>query len=102
MWGLQHLYMDLRSKVVEYFEDQVLNDYCAAQILHWTDIAGKSYPDDPFLHEILYNRFFVFRDYGQWQQVRDLCEYITGKYPDFPMIWAVEGFYEEALEKLGN
>ena len=102
IWGLQHLYMDLRSKAMEYFEDQVLNDYCAARILQLADAAEDSYPKDPFLPEVLYNRFFVYRDYGQWQQVKDLGELIMGDYPDYRMMWAVEGFYEEALEKLGG
>jgi tetratricopeptide (TPR) repeat protein len=102
IWGLQNLYVDLRSKALEYFDDQPLNAYCSAQILQWADIAEKYYPKDPFLPEVLYNRFFVLRDYGKWQQVRDLCETIMGKYPDYRMIWAVEGFYEEALESLDS
>ncbi len=102
IWNLQYMYSDLRGKAMEYFEDAVLNEYCCDQILLWAAAAEKAYPKDAFLPEVLYNQIFVYVDRQQWQNARDLCERLMGDYPDFRMMWAVEDFYERALEKLGE
>jgi len=102
IWNLQYMYSDLRGKAMEYFGDAALDEYCSDQILLWAAAAEKAYPGDPFLPEVLYSRVFVYVDREQWQNVRDLCERLMGDYPDFRMMWAVEDFYERALEKLGE
>jgi hypothetical protein len=100
IWYLQNLYSELGDLAVEYFEDEALKRHCQDQMLRWAEAAEKAYPKDPFLPETLYQKIFVYRDREQWQAMRDLCERLMGDYPDYRMMWAIEDFYESALEKL--
>jgi len=37
-----------------------------------------------------------------WDRVKEQCEELMLDYPDYRMMWAVEDFYEDALEKGGS
>jgi TolB-like protein len=100
IWELQNLYSELADMAMEYFEESETKRYCQDMMLAWADAAEKNFPKDPFLPETLYQKIFVYRDREEWRAMRDLCERLMGDYPDYRMMWAVEDFYETALEKL--
>jgi len=100
-WELEHLYMELADLGMEYFEDEALQSFCFDRILEISAAAEREYPKDPFLPEALYMRLFVFRERAEWGAMRDLCERLMGEYPGYRMMYAIEDFYEEALEALG-
>ncbi len=100
-WELEHLYLELADLGMEYFEDEALREYCFDRILEISAAAERAYPKDPFLPEALYMRLFVYRERAQWDALRDLGERLMGDYPDYRMMYAVEDFYEDALEGLG-
>jgi TolB-like protein len=100
-WELQDLYSGLADLGMEYFEDERLQAYCFDRILELADAAERGYPDDPFLPEPLYQKLFVYRERGQKQAVKDLCERLMRDWPSYRMMWAVENFYEDALVGLG-
>ncbi len=100
-WELENLYLELADLGMEYFEDSFLQSFCFDRILETSEAAERGYPKDPFLPEALYMRLFVYRERAEWDALRDLCERLMGEYPDYRMMWAVEDFYETALEGLG-
>jgi len=101
-WELQHLYLELAGLGIEYFEDTKLQSYCFDRIFELGAAAERGYPSDPFLPEVLYMQLFPYRERGQWGEVKRLCERLMADWPDFRMMWAVEDFYETALEHLGS
>jgi TolB-like protein len=101
IWEFQYLYSELAELGMEYFEDEALQSYCFDRIHELADSAERGHPADPFLPEPLYQKLFVYRERGQWQAMRELCERLMSDYPGYRMMWAVEDFYAEALEGLG-
>lgn len=102
VWNLQNLLHELGRSASENFEDEVLAERCRDEVLRWSDAAESAYPRDPFLPEVLYQKIFVHVDREEWQDLRSLCERLMSDYPDYRMMWAVEDFYERALEELGG
>ena len=102
VWNLQNLLHELGRSASENFGDEALADRCRDEVLRWSDAAESAYPRDPFLPEVLYQKIFVHVDREDWQTLRSLCERLMSDYPDYRMMWAVEDFYERALEELGG
>lgn len=102
VWNLQNALSDLADKATEYFEDENLADRCREEILLWAKNTRKAYPDEPFLPEVLYQTAFVYREREHWAALRQLCEELMTLWPDFRMMWAVEGMYEDAIKRLEN
>jgi len=100
VWYLQNALSELADKAEEYFDDEELADRCREEILAWAATARAAYPEDPFLPEVLYQTAFVYRERGLWAELRTLCEELMTEWPDYRMMWAVEGMYEKALEML--
>lgn len=100
IWNLQNLLHELGDSALENFDDQVLADRCRDEVLRWSDAAESAYPKDPFLPEVLYQKTFAYVDRERWTDLRLLCERLMTDYPDYRMMWAVEDFYERALEEL--
>lgn len=100
IWELQNIYSDLGDLAMEYFEDADLQSYCYDRMLAWAAIADEKFPGDPFLPETIYQTLFPYRERGQWRNVKEVCERLMGDYPEYRMMWAVEDFYETALDKL--
>ncbi len=99
-WYLQNALSELAGKAEEYFGDEELADRCREEILAWAATVRATYPEDPFLPEVLYQTAFVYRERGLWAELKALCEELMTGWPDYRMMWAVEGMYEDALEKL--
>ncbi len=102
VWNLQNLLRELGRSASENFGDEALAERCRDEVLRWSDAAESAYPRDPFLPEVLYQKIFVHVDRADWQALRSLCERLMSDYPDYRMMWAVEDFYERALEELGG
>jgi len=102
VWNLQNLLHELGRSGSENFGDENLAERCRDEVLRWSAAAEAAYPRDPFLPEVLYQKIFVHVDREDWQSLRALCERLMTEYPDYRMIWAVEDFYERALEELGG
>lgn len=102
IWQLQNQYGSLGRMAEEYFQDAAFARSCGDEILRWTELAESSYPRDPFLAEVIYQRLLVVRFRDDWTVTKDVCELLMTEYPDYRMMWAVEDFYEFALDKLGN
>lgn len=102
IWQLQNQYGSLARMAEEYFQDEEFARRCGDEILRWAEIAEASYPRDPFLAEVIYQRLLVVRFRDDWNATKEVCERLMTEYPDNRMMWAVEDFYELALEKLEN
>ncbi len=102
VWNLQNLLHELGQAASDNFGDEALADRCRDEVLRWSDAAEAAYPRDPFLPEVLYQKTFVFVDREDWPALRSLCERLMADYPDYRMMWAVEDFYERALERLNK
>lgn len=100
IWYLQNLLGELGDKALEYFDDKELASRCGDEILSWADSAELSYPNDPFLPELIYQRLFVLKDRKEWKAVKAVCERLMGDFPDYRMMWAVEDMYEDTLKRL--
>lgn len=98
--GLQDLYRELGDLANEYFEDAALMDSCYREQLGLGALADASYPKDPFLPEALYRTLFSYERFRDWEGLKRACERLMVDYPKFRMDWAVEDFYERALERL--
>ncbi len=64
--------------------------------------ARVAYAKDPFLPELIYQTLFAYQGLGEWERVVEKCEELMLSYPDYRMMWAVEGFYERALDRLSR
>ena len=100
IWNLQNLLHELGGAASENFEEEDLAERCRDEVLRWSRAAQSAYAKDPFLPEVLYQETFVYVDREAWENLKSLCERLMTEYPDYRMLWAVEDFYERALEEL--
>jgi TolB-like protein len=99
-WELEHTLLEIADKSEEYFNDVETEARMHREILFIVEQARIQFKDDPFLPEILYMELFALQYFEEWEKLMKACEYLMVTYPDYRMMWAVEGFYERALEKL--
>ncbi|OHD65481.1 MAG: hypothetical protein A2176_13180 [Spirochaetes bacterium RBG_13_51_14] len=101
-WNLQNNLFELADLYVEYFNETERAAALNREIISITEKSRKAFAKDPFLPEILYSglRAKVFLE--DWQDVKKRCEELMGNYPDYRMMWAIEDFYKNALEKLSH
>lgn len=100
-WELQHTLLEIADKAEEYFEDLETVERMHREIMFITDQARVQLKDDPFFPEIVYMELFSLQYFEEWERLMQVCEFLMTNYPDYRMMWAVEGFYERALEKQG-
>lgn len=98
--ALQDMYRELGDLANEYFEDADLMDSCYSEQWNLGILADDEYPDDPFLPEALYRVLFSLRHFEEWEDLKDFCERLMLQFPKYRMMWAIEDFYERALERL--
>lgn len=102
-WNLQMMLMDIGSKYEEYFGDTNKMKAYYAEAIRIAGPARTTFANDPNLAEILYAELLAVRNStDDWAKVKTLCEDLMRKYPDYRMMWAVENFYEDALDKLSR
>jgi TolB-like protein len=98
--GLQDMYRELGDLAMEYFGDKELMDSCYSEEWNLGTLAEAEYPEDPFLPEALYRVLFSLQHFEKWEGLKDACERLMLRYPKFRMMWAIEDFYERALERM--
>jgi TolB-like protein len=98
-WELEHTLMEIADNSEEYFNDTDTEAQMYKEILYIVEQSRTQFKNDPFLPEILYMELFALQYFEKWQELMKSCEYLMTTYPDYRMMWAVEGFYERALEK---
>jgi hypothetical protein len=91
--------MEIGDKAQEYFEDTETETAMHREIMNIALQARTQLKDDPFLPEILYMELFGLQYFQRWDDVLKACEYLMTAYPAYRMMWAIEDFYERALEK---
>lgn len=101
-WELQNTLHEIADAAEENFNDEATAQRMYREVIHITDQARVTLKDDPFFPEILYQELLALRYMEQWEAVMKSCENLMGNYPDYRMMWAVEDFYERAIEKLGG
>lgn len=99
LWHAQTVMWEIGTKAEEYFEDgdEALRMYegmIAISVNARTELA-----EDPFLPEIIYQELLAWYMQGDRERIIALCETLMYGWPDYRMMWAVEGFYEDALEE---
>ncbi len=98
LWHAQTVMWEIASKADEYFEDrkEVLRMY--EGMISISVRARSELAEDPFLPEIIYQELLAWHMMGDRERKIDLCETLMFGWPDYRMMWAVEDFYENALE----
>jgi len=100
LWHAQTVMMEIAGNGVEYFDDheeagRMYDGVIAVSLRAKTEMA-----EDPFLPELIYQELLAWRYRENWENVMTICESLMFGWPDYRMMWAVEGFYERALEEL--
>jgi TolB-like protein len=101
-WNLQNILLETADLAIEYFEDEVLADYSKSEIVKIAREGRKKYSGDAFLPELIYQELLVAYYNSEYEHVLVLCEELMLGYPEYRMMWAVEDFYEDALEELSE
>jgi TolB-like protein len=99
VWNLQHTLLEIGDLAEEYFEDTDTEAAMHREIMNIALQARTQLKDDPFLPEILYMELFGLQYFQRWDDLMKACEHLMTTYPDYRMMWAIEDFYERALEK---
>jgi len=99
VWNLQHTLLEIGGLAQEYFEDTDTEAAMHREIMNIALQARTQLKDDPFLPEILYMELFGLQYFQRWDDLMKACEHLMTTYPDYRMMWAIEDFYERALEK---
>jgi TolB-like protein len=102
VWNLQMTLQEIGDKAAEYFEDTGTESRMHTENLNIVQQARTQFKTDPFLPEILYQELFSLQYFKRWDDVMKACEYLMTTFPSYRMMWAVEDFYERALEKKGG
>lgn len=101
-WNLQNILLETADLAIEYFEDDELAKYSRSEIINIAREGRKKYAGDAFLPEVIYQELLVSYYEDEWEHTLVLCEELMIDYPEYRMMWAVEDFYEGALEELGE
>ena len=99
VWNLQHTLLEIGGLAQEYFEDTDTEAAMHREIMNIALQSRTQLKDDPFLPEILYMELFGLQYFQRWDDLMKACEHLMTTYPDYRMMWAIEDFYERALEK---
>ncbi len=102
VWNLQNILIELADKYEEYFSDTEKERALYEEVIQIAGASETQLAGDKFLPEILYQRLLAFVYIQAWDRVKEQCEELMLDYPDYRMMWAVEDFYEDALEKGGS
>ncbi len=101
-WELQMTLLEIASQAEENFEDAETAERMHRENLHIVEQARVKLLGDPFYWDVLYWEIFSLQYFEQWDKVMRACEHLMEKNPDYRMMWAIEDFYEKAIEKMGG
>jgi TolB-like protein len=99
LWHAQTVMMEIGDYAVEYFDHVQEARRMQDAVIAISMEAKNSMPDDPFLPELIYQELLAWYNRESWENVLTLCESLMIAWPDYRMMWAIEDFYERALEK---
>ncbi len=102
VWNIQIVMGEIALKSISYFEDRSTAQKMYGQVIGVAEKARTGFQDDPFLPEILYQEMLARSFLNDWPGVKTVCEEIMMGWPDFRMNYAVEEYYERALDSLGS
>ena len=100
LWHAQTVMWEIGSKAEEYFEDSGEAGRMYEGMIAVSAQARSELAEDPFLPEIIYQELLAWHMLDDNERVVDLCETLMYGWPDYRMMWAVENFYEDALEEV--
>jgi len=101
-WNLQNALLEIADLAIENFEDTELAEYSHREIISIAVNGRKEFKNDPFLPELIYQQLLVTYYNDENEASLALCEELMLGFPDYRMMWAVEDFYETALEELSE
>ncbi|MBN2353028.1 MAG: hypothetical protein JXD23_10705 [Spirochaetales bacterium] len=101
-WELEMKLTAIADKSEEDFGDTETAIRMHKESLAVAEGARTTLEGDPFYCDALYWQFFSLQYFKEWEKIMRLCEFFMEKYPDYRMMWAIENFYERAIEKLGG
>ena len=100
LWNMQIVMAEIASKSRSYFNDDATADKMYIQIIEAARLAREDLSNAPFLPEILYQEMMVYVFQSDWSRVKSACEEIMIGWPDFRMNYAVEEYYQKALDRM--
>jgi TolB-like protein len=101
-WNLQNNIRELADLYEEYFEDTVKARALNKEVISIADKSRKTFAKDNFLPEVLYQAVLANSNLENWPELKQRCEELMTGYPDYRMMWAIEDFYEKALQKISG
>jgi len=99
LWYAQTVMMEISSYAREYFDDQAEALRMEDGVIAVSVRARQEMADDPFLPELIYQELLAWFNRKDWDAMITLCESLMFGWPDYRMMWAIEDFYETALEE---
>jgi TolB-like protein len=101
-WNLQNNLSELADLYEEYFKDKERAVELHKEIILITEKSRTVFAKDPFLPEILYSSVLACSYLEAWPELKQRCEELMTRYPDYRMMWAIEDFYKRSLEELAK
>lgn len=99
LWHAQNSMLEIADYARDYFEDEDEASRMLDRIIAISRNAQLEMPDDPFLPELIYQELLARFYMEDWDTMITLCETLMFAWPDYRMMWAIEDFYESALEE---
>lgn len=102
LWHAQNAMLEIADYSRDYFEDEVEASRMLERIIAVSRKAQLEMEEDPFLPELIYQELLARFYMEDWDSMITICETLMFGWPDYRMMWAIEDFYESALEKKEN
>lgn len=99
LWHAQNVMLEIADYAGEYFNDQDEVTRMLEMSIAVSRKAQIEMTDDPFLPELIYQELLARFYTEDWETMITLCETLMFGWPDYRMMWAIEDFYETALEE---
>lgn len=99
LWHAQGVMLEIADYAVEYFGDEDESLRMQDGVINISLNAKQELSEDPFLPELIYMELMAWYHRKEWNSVRAICESLMYGWPDYRMMWAIEDFYEIALEE---
>lgn len=99
-WNYILTLQEIGGKAQEYFEDEATYQQMLKEIIKVSQQVRRQHPKDSFLPEIIYQELMAHYWLENYQDSLRIAEELMLHYPDYRMMWAIENFYEQSLEKL--
>ncbi|MDC7232613.1 MAG: CsgG/HfaB family protein [Spirochaetales bacterium] len=102
LWHAQNVMLEIADYSLEHFDDEEEASRMFDRVIAVSRTAQVEMKDDPFLPELIYQELLTRYYMDDWDTMITLCETLMFGWPDYRMMWAIEDFYETAVEELEN